>query len=98
MKQTNKPSWDDVKTSDYEIGLTKMVGKKVKEVHGYISIEFGEPTFKMTKIEFDDGSFVGCEGEHDFPYLVNYGQVNNLEEGVLEGINKTDPDYEEDEE
>jgi hypothetical protein len=29
--------------------------------------------FIITKIECADGTFVGVEGEHDFPYLVEYG-------------------------
>lgn len=74
---------EDVQTSDYEIGLTKMVGKKVKEVHGYLSEEFDDVTFKLTKIEFDDGTFVGCEGEHDFPYLVNWRKDTVLDEDVM---------------
>lgn len=68
---------ENIETSDYEIGLSKVLGRKIKEIHGYTSSEFDEPTFKLTKVEFEDGTFLGCEGEHDFPYLVHWGIKGN---------------------
>lgn len=53
------------------ISLSKLIGKKIKEVAGCISTEFGEPVFNMTKIVFEDGSYMWCEGEHDIAYLTN---------------------------
>jgi hypothetical protein len=52
------------------VSLSEMVGKRVVDIKGYISYEFGDPTFKMITIEYDDGSEDICEGEHDFPYVV----------------------------
>ena len=93
----------DVKIIDssFEIGLTKLIDKEVKEIRGYITSDFEDPTFKMTTIEFKDGTFLGCEGEHDSPYLVSYGVEDSpifckeYTEELLENIQKTDPDYEE---
>lgn len=89
-----------IEGSKYEIGLTKIIDKKIKEVRGYLSNDFGDLVFKMSKIELEDGTFLGCEGEHDIPYLVEYGDKTpeNYNEEVLENIEKTDPDYVEDEE
>lgn len=38
--------------------LSDVMGKKVKDVEGYWSNEFGEPTFKMTKIIFEDDTYL----------------------------------------
>lgn len=63
---------DQLRTSNYEYGLTKIYGNKIKEIHGYLSNEFDEPVFKMTKVEFENGITFDCEGEHDMPYLTGY--------------------------
>lgn len=63
----------DVKVSDYEIGLTKLIGKPIKEIKGYLSQQFGpDATFKITGIVFEDDTEMDVEGEHDFPYLTEY--------------------------
>jgi len=77
--------------SDYQISLAKVLGKKVKDVHGYISMEFDEPVFKLTDIIMEDGTDIGCEGEHDFPYLA-YGEKAGLTEEVMDAIFKSDPE------
>lgn len=59
-----------VEGSTYEISLSKLITKPIKDVYGYLTGEFGGVTFEMTKIVFDDGTILGCEGEHDCPYLV----------------------------
>ena len=61
---------EEISTSDFEIGLSKVIGKKIKEVHGYISGDEDEGQhFQMTKVEFEDGTWMWAEGEHDMPYL-----------------------------
>ena len=79
---------DELKVSAYELGLTRLVGKTVKEIRGYVSNPFvDEPLFKLTKIEFEDGSFLGVEGEHDVPYVVEYGTPQpNMDEDSLQAI------------
>ena len=83
-----------IEWSTYEIGLTKVVGKKVKEVKGYLSKELDEPVFKLCTIEFEDGTILGVEGEHDFPYLTSYGNSTpkNYSDENLEEIYKSNPD------
>lgn len=55
---------------DWQIGLSKVLGKQIKEIHGYITgNENDGEYFKMTKIEFENGTFMFAEGEHDMPYL-----------------------------
>jgi hypothetical protein len=92
-------TYDDVKipNSSYEIGLTRVLDKKIKEIRGYITDEFDNLTFKLTRIEFEDGTFLGCEGEHDFPYLVDWGRKDSPEHcefsnEILESIYQSDPD------
>ncbi len=49
--------------------LSDVAGKRVVDVVGYISTEFGDHTFKVCGVKFDDGTYVSCGGEHDFPYV-----------------------------
>lgn len=72
--------------SGYEIGLTKLIGKSIKEVRGYLTGELGGVTFKMTRIEFEDGTMLGCEGEHDLPYVVNWDTQPNWNEETLQRL------------
>ena len=53
------------------ISLSKLTDKKIKDVVGYFTNEFGEPCFKLCSVEFEDGSVCFAEGEHDLPYLIN---------------------------
>ena len=56
--------------SDYEISLTKLVGKHIKDIGGYISqCVDGDLVFKLTELTFEDDTKLWFEGEHDFPYL-----------------------------
>jgi len=49
--------------------LSDVVGKRVVDVIGYISSAFGDPTFKVVAVKFEDGTYASCGGEHDFPYV-----------------------------
>lgn len=84
--------------SSFEISLVKLITKPIKDIRGYLTTEFGDPVFKMTKVEFEDGTFLGCEGEHDLPYLVRWGQTDqpNYDDKSLLRITKQDPDYTDD--
>ena len=72
--------YEDIKVegSTYLISLVKLIGKPIKDIQGYFTKEFGDVTFKVTDLVFEDGSEMGFEGEHDLPYLVSYasGQTN----------------------
>lgn len=78
------PEIDEFKTSGYEYGLTKILGVKVKEVHGYITNEFDAPTFQLTQIELEDGTKISCEGEHDMPYLAYNDKLDEMCERLYE--------------
>lgn len=77
-------SVEDLKTSDYEYGLTKIMGAAIKEIHGYVSGELGEPTFKMTCVELEDGTTIECEGEHDLPYLAYNDRLDDTVAEIVE--------------
>jgi hypothetical protein len=59
--------------STYELDLAKLIGSPIIEVTGYLSMEFGDPVFKLCHIYFADGTHVNVEGEHDMPYLTDSG-------------------------
>lgn len=79
----------DVRVGVFEISLSKLAGKAIKDVHGYITREKGVFFFKVTDIVFEDGAELNVEGEHDFPYLgTPYpgSPIPNLEDEVLEDL------------
>lgn len=57
---------------DFYISLSKLTGLGIADIWGYITSEFGEPVFKVSRIIFSNGLHCGVEGEHDFPYLTTY--------------------------
>lgn len=59
----------------YELSLEKITKVRIKDIHGYVSYGFGDPTFKLTRIIFEDGSELDVEGEHDMPYVVAYDDM-----------------------
>lgn len=77
-----------VKGSTYQISLTKLTGKAIKDITGYLENEFGEPSFKVCQIVMEDGTLIGVEGEHDFPYLVEYGRMTqpNMDSDTLDRL------------
>ena len=80
-----------IKDSDYEMSYFKISGKKVKDVTGWVSNEFGEPIFKISHIYFEDGTIQGVEGEHDFPYIIdNDDKTQELMEKLVEEEEKED--------
>ena len=90
---------EEVKTPEGRISLSKLFGKPL-DVVGYISKEFGEPTFKMTQIQFADGTLLWCEGEHDMAYLTNgYGEkAAKFDRKVLESLYQQENGEEEEDE
>mgnify|MGYP003401561712 FL=1 len=65
----------------FEISLNEVTGKKVVDVYGYVSNEFGDATFKITRLQLDDGTCLDVEGEHDFPYIAE--ELNLPEENEV---------------
>ena len=97
---TDKPTLDSIRIPDtqYTIGLTRLTGLKIREVLGYLSQEFGDTIFKITALELEDGSLIGVEGEHDFPYLSTYARypIPNMDEETLDRLYDEDnPDEDE---
>ncbi len=68
--------------------ISLLVGKKVKDVRGYISNEYGEYGFKLCSLVFEDDTEMGIEGEHDYPYLVEYKRWKqpNFDDETLERL------------
>lgn len=54
----------------FEISLNEVTRKKVVDVYGYVACKFGDARFKITRLQLDDGTCLGVEGEHDFSYIV----------------------------
>ena len=82
------PKYEDVRieASKYSnISLCKLTGKKIADIHGYLSNEFGSPTFKVSVIVFEDGANAFVEGEHDFPYLADVPGVSDDDMARLMG-------------
>lgn len=65
---------------NHELSLNEISTSPVKDVFGYVSNEFGDPCFKLTRIEFADGRTADVEGEHDMPYLCDCGDIVTLPE------------------
>lgn len=61
-----------VEGSRYELSLKRVLDQPIADVLGYVSNEFGEPTFKLTRLVLGNGVSIRVEGEHDFPYLTPY--------------------------
>lgn len=69
------------------ISLSKLIGKTVSDIHGYLSMETGEVCFLITSVRFSDGTGMGVEGEHDFPYLTDYGTTQpNFDQETLDRL------------
>lgn len=73
-----------VEGSTYRCSLSKLIGKRIKDVHGYLANEFGDPAFKLSVIVFEDDTELDVEGEHDFPYVV--GEQPNYDEETLRAL------------
>lgn len=75
---------------EYRIDLLKLIGKPVKAIVGYTSTQFGpDASFQLLELVFEDGTKLGIEGEHDFPYVVEYGreQQPNFDQETLNSLN-----------
>lgn len=74
--------------SDYRISLRKLVGVPIVDIVGYITDEFGDATFKMCGVVFENGTRLVCEGEHDLPYLTGFGinEPPNFDDETLQAL------------
>lgn len=62
------------------VSLSKLVGKPIKDIQGYISKEFGEPVFQVSRVILEDGTSIAFNGEHDIAYLEDYNHVISQEQ------------------
>lgn len=77
-----------VKESTYLLSLSSIIGKKIVDVQGYISQQFGDdtPVFNVCNITLSDGTKLSVEGEHDIAYVpyddlipgITEADMNNL--------------------
>lgn len=79
------------KLMDYEHGLSAVAGRRVAEVAGYVSNEFGDPVFQLTRVIFEDGTSADVEGEHDCPYLCGVdGDLDDRVQAIWDAENPED--------
>jgi hypothetical protein len=64
------------------------MGKKVVDLHGFISYHFGgdTPVFYVTKVVFEDGTEHWLQGEHDIAYIPAQDDGTPLSEDNLMAI------------
>ena len=85
----------DYQNQQENLSLLKIVGKKVKDITGYVSMEFGSPVFKVSFLVFEDDTELWFEGEHDFPYVTN-SAVDLLDDDLLQEIYDAENEDEDD--
>jgi hypothetical protein len=73
-----------------DISLSKLTGRKIKDIVGSISTEYGDPVFRVFKIVFEDGAEEFMEGEHDCPYIPGIEGVENKQ---LDALHEEVSDY-----
>lgn len=77
------------------LSLSKMMGKKVTDIVGYVSPQYGDdPSFILCRVMFEDGSQAAVEGEHDCPYLTEgYGdKPSGFTDELLADYYEEDPE------
>lgn len=83
------------------LSLASMTGKKIIDLEGYISQEFGlgAPVFNVSAVVFEDGTTIHLQGEHDIAYLCADDDEPGLtNKELLLAIDPNDIDEEDDEE
>lgn len=88
----------DILSADgWTISLSKLTGKAVKDVTGYLAYDHDDVYFKVCDIVMADDTIIGVEGENDFPYLSFYPGENaqpNCDDETLGRIYCEDPEHE----
>lgn len=89
-----------VKGSDYLISLSSIVGKKVVDVHGYVTTRFGMLNFKLVAVVFSDGTMEGIDG--DLPQPAKHKELRDknlslIDPNASESIEYDDNDDPDDE-
>ncbi len=81
---------------DFYLSLMKMLpeGVIIQDIHGYVTNEFDEPSFKLCRMVLSNGKIIGVEGEHDYPYLTGIPGVSNEQMEAYSGDDDEDEDNE----
>lgn len=61
----------DIQINNHQMSLSKLVESPIKDVVFSFSREWGMTSIILHSIEFEDGTHVLCEGEHDMPYVTS---------------------------
>lgn len=81
-----------------QISLLKLTGCNIVDIQGYVSKEFGDPMFHVSRIILDNGEKLWVNGEHDIAYIEDSPEDLNLDEDTLEDLYRQEnPDEYEDE-
>jgi len=75
------------------VSLNKLVGKKVKDLEGYVSAPYGATVFALHRVVFEDDTDMWMEGAHDLAYPYSYGSTGKSAKFLVE----LDDLYDEDE-
>lgn len=70
---------DRTQPRSYEIDLEVLTGSPIVRIVGRVANEFGEPSFKLSRVITADGQSFDVEGEHDFPYLCGLDEAKLVE-------------------
>ena len=66
---------------DHELSLSELAnGLSIKDIYGYTSTEFGDPVFKITRIELGNDKILFVEFGGDCPYIADYHEILTLPE------------------
>lgn len=83
--------------NDYLISIVRLTGQKIQDIYGYVSMEFGDPVFDVSRVVFENGKEVTFGGEHDIAYLESYDERGlNLDDATLRGLLMQESDWDED--
>ena len=73
-------AWGDRHT----ISLAKLTGKKIVDVHGYLTRSLAETAFKATWVVFEDGPACRLQGEQDIAYIE--GDIPGADQARLDAL------------
>lgn len=80
---------EDVSVQDgdwTQISLAKLTGRHIKDIQGYISKEYDEPVFNISRIVLGNGKHLWVGGEHDMAFIEDDDESLNLDEDTLEEL------------
>ena len=82
-----------------QISLSKLTGQHIKDIVGYVSMEFGDPVFNVSQIILGNGDKLNMEGEHDIAFIGDNDEKYNLDDDTLENLYRQEngDEYEDDE-